>query len=380
MPTPAVDPERRFWHELPGVPLRAEGTKVALERRGVDHGSVVEVGWPERTSLDDVERLRALWDADRPIHLVAALNETLAPHRRAIRATREVFEHIRDDERFDFADEVWRRLGEEGAWEPAGATIDLGDEREIEKVFANFREDGRRVARDLYAKLSWISHDESDASLRIRFSFGAEALLEWQQETRRAPFADRLAEALFPECGVITDNAPLTGLIDALLAEPARLSERIVYSNAPGGGAVFHNDDEKWQRGVVYGQLAGETAWLALPKRDLADELVASAAGGPLAARLSGVDDAMQALEDESFEELARLLNHDAAFTGRLVERGAFRLLRTGDALLLPSHGPDDVCWHSVFAVGDEPSLAHSYGIFPRDLVVEPERPAPKKS
>jgi len=35
-----------------------------------------------------------------------------------------------------------------------------------------------------------------------------------------------------------------------------------------------------------------------------------------------------------------------------------------GDALLLPSHDAERVAWHSVFAIGSEASLAHSYGIF----------------
>jgi hypothetical protein len=40
-------------------------------------------------------------------------------------------------------------------------------------------------------------------------------------------------------------------------------------------------------------------------------------------------------------------------------------VLRAGDSILLPSHGPDDVCWHAVFALGAQASLAHSYGVFP---------------
>jgi hypothetical protein len=41
-------------------------------------------------------------------------------------------------------------------------------------------------------------------------------------------------------------------------------------------------------------------------------------------------------------------------------------VLEAGDCILLPSHGPDDVAWHSVVALGAKPSLAHSYGIFRR--------------
>ena len=31
------------------------------------------------------------------------------------------------------------------------------------------------------------------------------------------------------------------------------------------------------------------------------------------------------------------------------------------------NHGPEDTCWHSVFALGEEPSLSHSYGLFARE-------------
>ena len=47
-----------------------------------------------------------------------------------------------------------------------------------------------------------------------------------------------------------------------------------------------------------------------------------------------------------------------------LVEAGAFLVLEPGDALLLPSPARNVAAWHSVFALGAVPSLAHSYGVF----------------
>lgn len=263
-----------------------------------------------------------------------------------------------------FQDELWSRLAREPRFEPAGATLDLGDAREIEKVFADARQRGRIAARDLYAKLSWISHDERDVSLRIRFSFGAEQLFEWQREASRAPWADQLAEAVFPECAVLTGQRALTGLIERACGRRVRFSERIVYNNAPGGGAVFHCDVEPFQLGVLYGQLAGETGWLALPKRELAEELEAFARSARANGVLRKARRDPRWLDDEDDRELRRILDQTPRFTRRLVERGAFVRLRAGDALLLPSPGPDDACWHSVFALGRRPSLAHSYGIF----------------
>lgn len=190
------------------------------------------------------------------------------------------------------------------------------------------------------------------------------------QEPRRAVWADRFADALFPETAAVLQRRELLARIERLAGRTVRLSERIVYNNAPGGGAVFHHDAEPHQLGVVYSQLAGRTAWFALSKRALARELVAhmrvTRPRSALARRLATPARALRALEAEGDGDLYRLLNEDAGFAERLVRAGYALSLRAGDALLLPSRGPDDTCWHSVFALGARPSLAHSYGIFAR--------------
>ena len=342
------------------APGRTRGARaLELARRGVRHGHVALGPRPRALDLGD-RALRAelaeRWGAGRPIHLPRALEGRLKERRREARATLSMFERLRRGA--SFQDELWGRLDGHPEYEPAGATVDLSDERELEKVFVDRLRHGRRVARDLYAKLSWISTDERDDSLRIRFSFGSEALFEWQQETRRAPHAEAFAEAAFPECDVLTGHAELVGLVRALTGRAPRFGERIVYNNAPGGGAIFHHDVEPHQLGVLYGQLAGETGWLALPKPELARE-VADALGIRPAR-------ALKRLEREDDQELFALLNHSPRFTRRLVERGDFVHLRAGDALLLPSPTPELTCWHSVFALGLRPSLAHSYGVFAR--------------
>jgi hypothetical protein len=342
-------------------------SKLVLYRRGVRHGrfDVASARAPRaadraaRARIEEDQRMR--WERDEPIVLRGALVPMLRAHAGAIRSTLALFERLRREG--SFQDEVWRRVHARSGFVPAGTTIDLGDEREIEKVFADARRGGRMLARDLYAKLSWISFDRRDPSLRIRFSFGAEALRDWQKETRRAPWADRFASALFPECEVIAENAPLRARIEALVGRSVRFSERIVYSNSPGGGAVFHHDDEPFQLGVVYGQLAGATSWLALSKRQLARH-VAAAARGRLRRTASTPRAALRALDRDGNPLLRRLLDSTPSFTRSLAEAGALHVLRPGDAILLPSHGPDDACWHSVFALGGRPSLAHSYGIF----------------
>lgn len=330
-----------------------------MRRRGVLHGTLVAPAVAE-LSRDD-ERRR--WAADEPIVKRAIASAGIRAHRGAIRRSLAMFAALRRGASFEVL--AARALRAESGFRPAGVTIDLGDTREIEKVFVDARSGARTVARDLYAKLSWIAHDERDASLRVRFSFGAESLLDWQKETRRAAWSDRYAQALFPECAVVTGCEPLTSLVDALVGRRTRLSERIVYNNAPGGGATFHHDDEPRQLGVVYTQLEGSTAWFALPKRRLAAHVAQCARSAALRRRAGTVGKALRALDDSSDPLLGKLLNASPAFSQRLARGGDFYVLHAGDSILLPSHGPDDVCWHAVFALGRRPSLAHSYGVFP---------------
>lgn len=332
--------------------------RIVLSRRGVRHGAFE---LPPRIPPAPAER-RSAWQRDRPLHLPGILAPALPRFRAEIARARRLFEALRHDE-CTLQEEIRARLAGRREFSPSGALVDLGDAREIEKVFVDGMRGKRFAARGLYAKLSWIAHDERDASLRIRFSFGSENLRDWQKETRRAPWADRYAEAVFPECAAQAGNPRLGRILQELAGRRVRFSERIVYNNAPGGGAIFHHDCEPHQLGVVFGQLAGATAWLALPKRELARH-VAESGRTPALRRLAGTPRrALRALDGED-PRLTRLLNESPAFTARLVAAGAFLHLRAGDALLLPNHGRDDTCWHSVFALGARASLAHSYGIF----------------
>jgi hypothetical protein len=72
----------------------------------------------------------------------------------------------------------------------------------------------------------------------------------------------------------------------------------------------------------------------------------------------------MRALDRHAPGGIERLLNRSRRLTKALVASGDCFVLGPGDVLLLPSHGPDDVAWHSVFGLGDRPSLAHSWGLF----------------
>jgi hypothetical protein len=120
---------------------------------------------------------------------------------------------------------------------------------------------------------------------------------------------------------------------------------------------LFHHDAEPGQLGVVFCQLEGHTAWISLGKRRLAALLAKTGHARNTSRAMAALDHGDLALES--------MINRDAAFTAQLAARGALFVLQAGDAILLPSFSIDAVAWHSVIALGERPSLAHSYGIFP---------------
>jgi len=341
---------------------RIAGTR-PLRRRGILHGhleAVRDAGAGDAATVD----VGQAFAAAEPIALPGILAPDLAAAAAEVEHSQRLFEHLRQGGRF--LEVVLAALADAPHLRPEGSTVDRLDPREIEKVYVSGVEDGRRVrgGRDVWAKLQWIAHDERDLSLRVRFSCGTEQLHDWQRNVEGQQWSDRFAELLFPEGRVLAQNTALLDLLEQLLGAPPRLSERIVYSNAPGGGAVFHHDADASQRGVAYGQLAGATAWLALPAGELAAQVAACAAAQARADLPATAELARRRLDREDDTALFHLLNEDTRFTARLAEAGWLTVLEPGDALLLPSHDRDRTAWHSVFALGEAPSLAHSYGVF----------------
>lgn len=356
------------WRLLP-ADARETGSR-PLRRRGVLHGHVTAAadalaadGGGSSDAVAD-SSLAAAFAADEPIALPGFLAAALTEVQREIDHSRRLFEHLRRGGRF--LDAVLAALEDAPMLRPEGSTVDRLDPREIEKVYVSGLVDGKRArgGRDVWAKLQWIAHDEQDLSLRVRFSCGTEQLHDWQRNVEGQVWSDRFAEALFPEGAVLAHNPELTDLLQGMLGAPPRFSERIVYSNAPGGGAVFHHDADATQRGVVYGQMSGATAWLALPAQELAAQIATHAAAHHRVDLPSTPAAALRQLEREDDTALFALLNEDPEFTARLASGGWLMVLEAGDALILPSHDREHTAWHSVFALGDAPSLAHSYGVF----------------
>lgn len=314
-------------------------------------------------SLPDAD-LATAWARGEPIALPGHLAPALPTAQPWIDESLGLFAYCRDGGRF--LDAVLALLEDHPEFRPEGSTVDLLEPREIEKVFVSGLTDGKRArgGRDIWAKLAWIAHDDADESLRVRFSCGAEQLHDWHENVAGQRWSDQLAETIFPEGLLLARDETLQELLGSLLGGPARLSERIVYSNAPGGGAVFHHDADPTQRAVLYAQMAGSTAWLALPQDELARQIAEHAAALSRADLPSTPDAARAALGDEGHTALFELINANPAFTARLVAAGWLSVLVPGDVLLLPSPSPAMCAWHSVFALGDTPSLAHSYGVF----------------
>ena len=335
--------------------LCARGRAVwPLRRRGAELGHAVVV---HRTPLTAAEAQQR-WQRAEPVFCPNLLQGAEHAFTTSIAASLRMFERLRRGG--VLTPELERRLADDGDLRYAGSTVDKADRREIERVFVDAEVAGQRVAGDLWAKLAWIANDESDRSLRIRFSAGLEQMDDWMQATDlTAGWVDQFAERAFPECGAILRCLPLRRLLQQLIQRPHRLSERIVYNNAPGGGAVFHHDAEPGQLGVCFTQLEGHTAWLSISKRRLAKLLVR-------VGQQPTLRHAMEALDQNDDEHLWRVINRDAGFTAHLAAHGGLFVLQAGDTILLPSHSVDDVAWHSVIALGRRPSLAHSYGLFPR--------------
>jgi hypothetical protein len=167
---------------------------------------------------------------------------------------------------------------------------------------------------------------------------------------------------------------------------------------------LFHHDafDEDaggGQLGVLFLQLSGSTAWLALSIEDLAErvrELVLAiedeGALDWLPAQLYGRRDARDGGGFGAVARLARdrvalvrelglpglgrlgpLVNRGPEVTGFLADGGHALVLEPGDALLLPNHGLARTAMHSVFCASDEVTYALS-------LALRSQRPPPETS
>ena len=234
---------------------------------------------------------------------------------------------------------------------------------------------------ELWAKASLLSDHEDERSWRLRVSAGREPEDEGCRDDAVHREVARLAEALLPGAARIHGTPSIRGLVASCVDGEPLFTQSIGYWNAPGGGALLHHDafDERLeggQRGVLYTQLAGSTAWLAVSARELGHEVQAAlrtllTEGEPLGdlerdrawALASDPEQVLAELALPGCGALGWLAHGGEEFTGRLVDSGHAFVLDPGDAVVLPNHGLTATCFHSVFCASDGPTYAVSSAI-----------------
>jgi hypothetical protein len=375
-----ADDDPEFLREVE----RRARRRVALRRRGVDHGTVVAldpaglVGPRQRRRRREVIAEQR-WRAAQPILLPGAV---AAPAGLGARV-QALQERLLAGGSAALAG--WLRAAGVAAVDPGAPRFD--PERDLARcVVAPER------GRDLWVKAGRLSTHPGDRSLRVRVSFGAEGADDASRDEARHRATAEIGRKALPGLQALLEP-PSDSRAEAPLAAASRhagaprgAAQPIAYWNAPDGGARFHHDAfdeaaEGGQRGVMYWQATGSTLWLALSIEDLAArvrELVGWLVEGELAwlradvapgdADLARLAD-LAARRDVLLHELAQpgcgalgaLVDRGPEFTALLADAGHAVLLEPGDVLLLPNHGLDRTAMHSVFHAGTAGGSA--YGV-----------------
>jgi hypothetical protein len=350
-----------------------------LSQRNSRLGWIGERHRPVPPGLDTARRA---WRTARPIMLPGYVADALPAHRRDIAQSSVLMQAVLNGancEELLLQEPYAGRL--DSRFELLAATYDEGDPQEIVKIEFDAVRDGDIVAENLWVKLSWLSYAERDASLRFRFSFGLENYEDVAADPERQAFAAALTEALFPESAIISTDPRLRNFLrDLLHAEDLMYVERIVYFNAPEGGAQFHHDVERGHLGVVFAQLSGRTAWLALSTEQLLDA-IHDFLTGPLAENAMAKtikskktrtaliniaadrDGLSDYLNKRDYDPLEQLMNRTPAFTRHLIDRGHAYILHPGDLILLPQLDAAHCSWHAVYCLDDVPGEALSFAV-----------------
>ena len=390
------DDEASYLTEL----QRRSRARYRLKRRGVDHGQVAELS-PDGLVPTGVRRrrreaqARERWFAARPLLLTLASGELASLAGRS----ESLYRRLRAPE--GLATWLADRLG--APFEVDGAQAELFDpERDLERVLV--RHSAAQERDELWLKSGRLSTFPEDHSLRLRVSFGREGDDDDSRDERRQRLTAELGRALVPGFSLLEGWDELRETLTGFVGEPVFYAQPIGYWNAPQGGARFHHDafhepatppssppeiendsgsPRAGQRGVVFLQLSGRTLWLALSNQDLAlrvREYVRWLSETDLSALRSELFPAPEAFkacealaEDprRALEEIARpdcgrfepIVNRGADFTPLLVDAGHAVVLRPGEALVLPNHGPERTAMHSVFCASEELTYGLSVGI-----------------
>ena len=363
--------DEEFLASVRGVSVR----EVSLRRRGHAHGSWAELDLgasgvdPRRLGADAGLRA-ARWREARPCLLpgIAAELATLAGP-----AGLELYHALREPAG------LVGRLQSHGLG--ALGELECPDERDLAKL-------GGGAANEPWVKLSRLSTYEADESLRLRVSFGEEVVDDAARDPAAQAAVRELAERLLPGAAELRAAEPIRDVIESLAGTGAALTQHIAYWNAPEGGALFHHDSfdeptEGRQLGVLYVQLAGATAWLALSIEDLAQRVLefteALEAGEAewvrralwpdrrdferVLARSRNPAALIEELATPGCGRFGPLVNQGPDFTCFLADAGHGFFVEAGDALLLPNESLGRTAMHSVFCASPEVTYALSMGL-----------------
>ncbi len=347
---------------------QASGGEWELRRRGIGYGWIKFAGKPAMLSALEIKRA---WANNEAIFLPDILADEIPRHAQNIAQAHRLMEQTRDGASLSElleAEPYATSLQQD--FNLSGSSFEEHDDQGIEKVFFDAWQDDDIVADNLWCKASWLSFDEEDGSLRFRFSFGIEGYEDVAADHGRQLWAARLTDAVFPESSAVTENAGLNSILKSMLSsDRLAFTERIVYFNAPNGGAQMHHDVERGHDGVVFAQMSGSTFWLTLSKPKLMDEIGGFLENAPAGEwqdlrRLASDRQTLAAYLEEADHELAEaLIDRTPAFFQHLIERGYAHVLQAGDVLLMPQASLDTCVWHSVICLGAEPGEGLSFAL-----------------
>lgn len=337
----------------------------SLQRRGFELG---EICIPAKQNKPSEQQIIEAWKADKAITLPSIVVQDVLQYKAQIQTAHNMMEAMLNGaeliETFEESS-ISQRLQPE--FSLLASSAEEHDEQGIEKVYFDVEDKGEIFAEDLWCKASWLSFHDEDASLRFRFSFGMEGFEDVAADPARQQWAGELCGRIFPESAIITKNTEILNLLQKILGSEAQFVERIVYFNAPNGGAQFHHDVERGHAGVVFAQLSGETFWLALDKQKLMDEVIQFSQNNPVSDALKTLIQNREALSDYMEEQdhatVEELIDQNSNFISYLIGKGYSHSLKAGDILMLPQRDLDHCVWHTVFTLGDEPGEALSFAV-----------------
>ncbi len=359
---------------------RVESQRIDLQRRGRDHGTIVELLRPDLAPKPDTAQMQACWKAADPF----VIREAAEPSDEATAMLPEGWAASHDESA------RWERWIEDAASESLRFTdVRVDPERDLAKALCDDRE--------AWAKLGRLSTAEGDASRRIAFGVGEEVRDDDHPAAARHHEVWAWASATVPALGHAWPES-LRKRLGGASGMKLVPSNPIIYWNRPDGGALFHHDalpgylpsegkesaepPPSGQKGVVYVQGSGQTVWVALSIRALAqracefmrdvvdggapwlfDTWVKEGVWQPLFFATLDEAPCMRALARSDAGPLRPLVHGCLEFTGFLIDSGHAAVLRPGDAIALPNHGLDRTAMHSVYCGSAGPNVGFSIGL-----------------